>query len=50
VKITPHLGRLAWAEGTYPTPKGPIHVRHDKQPNGSIKTTVKLPEGIVQVK
>jgi hypothetical protein len=50
VKITPHLGRLAWAEGTYPTPKGPIRVRHDKQPDGSIKTSVKLPEGIVRVK
>jgi hypothetical protein len=50
VKITPHLGRLAWAEGTYPTPKGPIHVRHDKQPDGSVKTVVKLPEGVVQVK
>ena len=50
VRITPHLGRLAWAEGTYPTPKGPIHVRHDKQPDGSVKTSVTLPEGIVQVK
>jgi len=50
VRITPHLGRLAWAEGTYPTPQGPIHVRHDKQPDGTIKTTVKLPDGIVQVK
>ena len=50
VKITPHLGRLAWAEGTYPTPKGPIHVRLDRQPDGSIKTVVKLPEGIVQLK
>lgn len=49
VKITPHLGRLGWAEGTFPTPKGPIHVRHDKQPDGSTKTTVKLPEGIEQV-
>ena len=48
VRITPHLGSLTWAEGTYPTPKGPIHVRHDKQPDGSIKTVVKLPEGIVQ--
>ena len=50
VRITPRLGRLAWAEGTYPTPKGPIHVRHDKQPDGSIKSTVKLPEGVVRVK
>ena len=50
VRITPHLGRLAWAEGTYPTPKGPIHVRHDKQPDGTIKTTLNLPEGIARVK
>ena len=50
VRITPHLGRLAWAEGTYPTPKGPIHVRHDKQPDGTVKTTLNLPEGIARVK
>ncbi len=50
VEITPHLGRLAWAEGTYPTPKGPIKVRHDKQADGSVKSTVTLPEGIEQVK
>ena len=50
VSITPHLGRLAWAEGTYPTPKGAIHVRHDKQRDGSIKTKVKLPKGVEWVK
>ncbi len=50
VRIAPHLGRLAWAEGTYPTPKGPIYVRHDKQPDGSVKSIVKLPDGVVQVK
>ena len=50
VRIVPHLGRLAWAEGTFPTPKGPIHVRHEKQPDGTVKSVVKLPEGIVQVK
>ena len=49
VKITPELGRLAWAEGTFPTPRGPIHVRHDKQPDGSVKTSVKLPDGIERV-
>ena len=49
VRIAPALGRLAWAEGTYPTPKGPIHVRHDKQPDGSIKSTITLPAGIEQV-
>jgi hypothetical protein len=49
VKITPHLGRLAWAEGSFPTPKGPIQVRHDKQADGTIQSTVKLPAGIEQV-
>lgn len=50
VRITPHLGKLAWAEGSYPTPKGPIHVRHDAQPDGSIKSVVNLPEGVERVK
>lgn len=49
VKITPNLGRLAWAEGTYPTPKGTIHVRHEKQADGSVKSTVKLPDGVERV-
>lgn len=49
VKIAPNLGHLQWAEGTYPTPKGAIQVRHEKQPDGSIKSTVVLPEGIEQV-
>ncbi len=50
VRISPNLGRLAWAEGSYPTPHGPIHVRHDKQPDGSVKSTVKLPDGIERVR
>ncbi len=49
VRISPRLGRLTWAEGTYPTPKGPIHVRHDKQTDGSVKSTINLPDGVVQV-
>jgi hypothetical protein len=50
VKITPHLGRLAWAEGTYPTPKGAIKVRHDKQADGAVRSTITLSDGIEQVK
>ena len=46
VKISPNLGRLTWVEGTYPTPKGPIHVRCDKQPDGTLKTVFKLPPGV----
>ena len=49
VRITPNLGDLEWAEGTYPTPKGVIHVRHEKQADGSIKSSIKLPEGVEQV-
>jgi hypothetical protein len=48
VRIRPRLGRLAWAEGTYPTPHGVIRVRHEKQVDGSVKSTVTLPPGVVQ--
>ena len=50
VRIDPQLGNLAWAEGTYPTPKGSIRVRHDRQADGSIKSVIGLPEGIERVK
>lgn len=46
LSITPHLGNLEWAEGTFPTPKGILKVRHEKQANGSIKTTYKAPKGV----
>lgn len=46
VKIEPHLGDLKWVEGTYPTPLGVIWVRHEKQADGSIKSTIKAPKGI----
>lgn len=46
VRIKPDLGDLQWAEGTYPTPHGIIKVRHDRQPDGTIKSDVKLPSGV----
>lgn len=46
VRITPFLGDLNWAEGTFPTPLGIIHVRHEKQADGTIKSQVHVPEGI----
>lgn len=49
VTIKPNLGRLAWAEGSYPTPKGLIRVRHEKQADGSVTSTIDLPPGIEQV-
>ena len=50
VKIEPHLGSLEWAEGTLPTPKGIIEVRHERQPDGTVRSKVKLPRGVKQVK
>ncbi len=50
VRITPNLGDLKWAEGTFPTPKGIIEVSHVKLKNGKIKSTIKVPKGIMVVK
>ena len=47
VRIAPHLGRLAWAEGAYPTPLGPIRVRHERQADGTVKSDIHVPAGIV---
>jgi len=45
-RIAPALGDLAWAEGTYPTPRGPIHVRHERQPDGTLRSWVTAPAGV----
>lgn len=49
VRIEPKLGRLEWAEGSYPTPKGTIRVRHEKQADGSVKSDITLPPGVMRV-
>jgi hypothetical protein len=46
LKLTPHLGDLQWAEGTFPTPKGVVRVRHEKQADGTVKSKVEAPAGI----
>jgi hypothetical protein len=46
LRVEPRLGKLQWAEGTYPTPRGPLFVRHEKRPDGSVGTTIRAPEGI----
>ncbi|MDO5572323.1 MAG: alpha-L-rhamnosidase C-terminal domain-containing protein [Bacteroidales bacterium] len=46
VRIKPNLGSLKWAEGTFPTPKGIIKVRHEKQSNGEVKSKISLPKGV----
>ena len=46
VSVKPHLGNLEWAEGTYPTPMGNIYVKHVRQADGSVKSTIKAPKGV----
>lgn len=50
VRIDPHLGDLLWVEGTFPTPKGVITIRHEKTVDGKIKSDIKAPEGVEIVK
>ena len=46
LRVTPHLGDLEWAEGTFPTPKGVVSVSHTRRPDGSVRTKVKAPQGV----
>ena len=46
VRVTPHLGDLDWAEGSFPTPYGPIRVRHERQPDGSVHSDISVPDGV----
>lgn len=50
VKIAPDLGDLAWAEGAFPTPRGLIQVRHEKAPDGTIKTIVHAPDAVTIIR
>ena len=46
VRIAPQLGNLKWAEGAYPTPLGPIRVRHERRADGRIASKIDAPPGI----
>lgn len=46
VRIVPHLGHLQWAEGSFPTPLGVIHVKHVKGNDGKVHSTINAPQGI----
>jgi len=46
IRITPNLGDLEWAKGTYPTPYGIISVSHKKLSDGSISTEYTAPDGV----
>jgi alpha-L-rhamnosidase len=45
-RIAPQLGNLEWAEGVYPTPFGPIRVRHERNPDGTITSEIDAPPAI----
>lgn len=45
VRIKPNLGNLLWMEGTYPTPRGIISVRHEKK-DGKILSLINAPDDI----
>jgi hypothetical protein len=37
---------LKWVEGAYPTPLGPIKLRHERQPDGTVKSKIEAPPGV----
>jgi hypothetical protein len=47
VRVAPNLGNLQWTEGSYPTPLGPIRVRHERQSDGTISSRVDAPKGVI---
>ena len=47
VRVAPQLGNLKWVEGKYPTPLGPIRVRHERKPDGTISSQIDAPRGII---
>lgn len=46
VRVTPHLGDLQWAEGTFPTPYGLISIRHERTDDGRIISRIDLPDEV----
>mgnify|MGYP003607864529 FL=1 len=46
VRVKPFLGDLKWAEGSFPTQRGVVRVRHERQADGSVKSEVHAPDGV----
>jgi hypothetical protein len=49
LQITPNLGDLEWAKGTYPTPFGVVSISLKKLEDGTIETIVEAPEEITVI-
>ena len=50
IRVTPQLGSLEWAEGSFPTPYGPVFVRHEKKADGSVESDIKAPDEVEVVR
>ncbi len=50
VRIAPRLGDLRFAEGTYPTPYGTIHVIHKYNTKGEIVSRIEAPAEITVIR
>lgn len=46
IEVTPHLGDLSFAEGTFPTPYGIVSVKHTRMANGKVRSDVKGPKQV----
>ena len=44
--VSPQLGDLTWAEGAFPTPRGPVRIRHERRHDGTIVSEIHAPPGI----
>jgi hypothetical protein len=50
LRVTPHLGNLQWAEGTFPTPLGPVSIRHERDASGKVSSRIDAPDGITVIR
>src|SRR5690554_451345 len=46
VRVSPNLGSLKFAKGTFPTPYGEIYVKHTKQADGTVKSEISAPDEV----
>ncbi|MBQ8446202.1 MAG: alpha-L-rhamnosidase [Clostridia bacterium] len=46
IKIHPNLSGLKQVKATYPTPYGLLKIEHELQSDGSVKTTLDVPNGV----
>lgn len=49
VKIMPHLGKLKWVEGAFPTPYGVIKIYHEKMKDGKVRSQIDAPHEITVI-